>query len=482
MFARPSLGPLATLRGSSVVAWADARAGPVQHLLLDFGSASHDFSGHALESLLRAANRGPRGLRTLRLMGAAVGQDSYEMLARLKGLAELHVSGLPQGFLAGTLPFLASLSSLTRLSFTPEAFQFAVAVPALPINLQSLTLSQLWLSKLPSLASSAPRLRELELLRCYLVDGALTALNGLAALTRLRLDGSSLTTHTGGRMGWEAGAQWPAPGACPGLLELTLAGCSLRELPAAALVRFAPDLQLLDLSGNPDLGGASTVPDAAAGAASVACLPHELSQLTSLSEVRLAGCGLTALPTALLRCPALTALDLSSNSLSALPLPLVPLRPNPATAYLASRPAAALVRPGSAAAMALAAGARAAQGAAATPGLEAAFAEQLVRLNIATNRFTLWPQARTRPRAPPRTDPGTQGLTACRNLRELVLGAPLLARAAEGDLERCVAALPGLARLEVRGVNFEPRAVRSLLAVQRLAGARGRPVVDVQGL
>ncbi len=76
---------------------------------------------------------------------------------------------------------------------------------------------------------------------------------------------------------------------------------------------------------------------------------------------------------------------------------------------------------------------------------------------------------------------GPQGLLACTRLTELVVGALLLARAGEGELERLVAALPALARLEVRGASFEPRAVRHLLGVQRLAGRLGRPVVEVTG-
>jgi hypothetical protein len=74
-----------------------------------------------------------------------------------------------------------------------------------------------------------------------------------------------------------------------------------------------------------------------------------------------------------------------------------------------------------------------------------------------------------------------QGLLACRQLRVLIIGAPLAARGADaGELERCVLGLPALQRLEVRGAAFEPRAVHALLAVQRAAErAGGRPVIEV---
>ena len=261
--------------------------------------------------------------------------------------------------------------------------------------------------------------------------------------------------------------------------------------------------------------------------------------------MRLAGCGLTAVPAALLRIPTLTALDLSANSLSYLPLPpppppppthgLVPagsqlaaswangtaashshshsrasaasptrLQPQPGggggggggwgVAPVAAPAPPAHGGPGGSSALTPSSAAAAAAVAAAGGPLAAAFAGGLVRLNIATNRFTAWPA----------------GLAGCTALRELVLGAPLVARAADtGELERCVVALmprhrpkataaaaaqagskepqttagdgpppPGAAggcleRLEVRGASFEPRAVRALLAVQRLAAAAG---------
>ncbi|KAG2482596.1 hypothetical protein HYH03_018480 [Edaphochlamys debaryana] len=464
----PALGPPATLRSASVLTWTEARSGSIQHLVLDFSSACHDFSGgHALEALLRAANRG-RGLQTLRLHGSAVpgGQDSHEVLGRLKGLQELHVSGLPQGFLAGTLPYLSSLTGLTRLEFTPEAFQFPVSVPTLPSNLRVLALSQLWLSRLPPVPSVAPGLRELSLTSCCLVEGVLAALGGCSGLEALALSGSSLTTAAGGRMGWEASRQWPR---CPGLRRLELVGCSLHEVPAGALAAF-PGLTYLDVSNNPELGGAASAPDPGSASA----LPSEVLGLPQLADVRMAGCGLTALPPMLLRLPAITALDLSSNSLSALPLPLPPSAP-----ACAPPPSPGVRAPYRNGGLGLGLGlpapamSRSPSSSGSGPRV-AAWAPTLERLNIAANRFTTWPQ----------------GLACCPRLRELVLGSPLLGRAAEGELERCVRALGALELIEVRGPSLEPRAVRALLAVQRAAlegpggagaGGRGRPRVEVTG-
>jgi hypothetical protein len=69
LFTRPCLGALPKLRSRAVVRWAEERSGGLQHLLLDLAAASHDFDGsRPLEALLRAANRGPRGLLTLRLI------------------------------------------------------------------------------------------------------------------------------------------------------------------------------------------------------------------------------------------------------------------------------------------------------------------------------------------------------------------------------------------------------------------------------
>ncbi|GFR50660.1 hypothetical protein Agub_g12909 [Astrephomene gubernaculifera] len=514
-FGRPSMGQLSTLRSSKVIAWTEAHANSIRHLMLNFGSASHDFS--TVEALLRAA----KGLRTLRLIGAAGvgGQDSYEMLARLRGLAELHVSGLPQGFLAGTLPYVSSLSALTRLSFTPETCQFAVSVPALPTNLRSLSLNKLWIGRLPPLASAAPQLRELQLLDCFLLEGVLGALAGAPNLQLLRLDEGKLTTPAGERLGWEACRGWPQQQPLPALKTLSLRKCALRGLPAAALAAF-PGLEVLDLSYNQDLGGAGSVPDAAsaaaAAAAAAASLPPELAQLTALREVRLAGCGLTTVPAVLLRIPSITSLDLSSNCLTALPLPpplayssatsspvkntssplpyfagstnsaaAAAAAASPASSYpSATRPAPIPARPGGGGAgggsAVWGAGGLGAAAAAAAGGLMsggggmggfgavsqqpvALFADRLVRLNIAMNQFKAWPQ----------------GLRSCTSLRELVLGAPLLGHA-EGELERCVAALPSLQLLEVRGEVFDWRAVRCLLGAQRQAAeAGGRPRVVV---
>lgn len=61
------------------------------------------------------------------------------------------------------------------------------------------------------------------------------------------------------------------------------------------------------------------------GRASLEPLPAGLAScLQGLVEVRLAGCGLTTLPAALLPLPGLQLLDVSFNSLSALPLPAPP--------------------------------------------------------------------------------------------------------------------------------------------------------------
>ncbi|GLC48868.1 hypothetical protein PLESTB_000157200 [Pleodorina starrii] len=498
LFSRTSLSALPKLRSKAVVSWVEARASVKQNLLLDLGSTSHDFDGtRALETLLRAANRGSRGLRTLRLIwpDGAGGQDSYEMLGRLRGLEELHVNGLQQGFLGGTMPYLSGLSGLTRLSFTPKTFQFPVSVPSLPSNLRVLHLSNLWVSRLPLVSSAAPHLRELHLLQCHLMDGLLAALEGAPSLEELRMDGSRLTGPREETLAWEAAScPWPA---CPALRKLALADCALRALPAGVLRAF-PGLELLDLSNNQDLGGAVGVPNAAAAAA---CLPPELTQLGSLTEVRLAKCGLTAVPAALLNVPSLTALDLYHNSLSSLPLAPAPAAPPPplgspakamqptlAQAGAGPGPSSAVTGAGAGQALRLpqspvngvwaAAAAAAAvparrSTAAAVPGGGggggggfALFAERLVKLNIGMNRFTVWPQ----------------GLMACTSLRELVVGELLVARAPEGELERCAAALPGLTRLEVRGDSFEPRAVRNLMALQRAAAARGgRPRVEVTG-
>ncbi|PNH10186.1 hypothetical protein TSOC_003121, partial [Tetrabaena socialis] len=252
LFKRPSLGSRATVRSASVVSWAEGR-GEVRSLVLDLSNPAHDFSGgHTVEALLRASNRGPRGLRTLRLNGAAGGgrvggPDSYEMLGRLRGLAELYVNGLPQGFLAATLPYLSSLTGLTSIAFTPEALQFPVTIPTLPACLRSLSLTQLWLNKLPPVASVAPQLEELALLRCCLVEGVLDALSGAPRLRELRLDGTSLTTHAGGLLDWERCRSWPA---CRGVRVLSLVGCGLSRLPAAVVLAL-PGLQQLDLSNNP---------------------------------------------------------------------------------------------------------------------------------------------------------------------------------------------------------------------------------------
>lgn len=76
LFSRPaSLGPFVTLRASCVLRWLEARAGCVRHLALDLGgSVQHDItSGRVLDALLKAANRGPRGLASLRMHGVAGG-------------------------------------------------------------------------------------------------------------------------------------------------------------------------------------------------------------------------------------------------------------------------------------------------------------------------------------------------------------------------------------------------------------------------
>ncbi|GLI63836.1 hypothetical protein VaNZ11_006939 [Volvox africanus] len=527
LLARSSLTALPKLRSKAVMQWAEVRGHSIQHLMLDLGgSGSHDFDGsRALDTLLRAANRGLRGLRTLRLVWpeGAGGQDSYEVLGRLRGLAELDVNGLQQGFLGGTLPYLSGLTGLTRLSFTPKTFQFPVSVPTLPTNLVVLHLSNIWVRRLPPVASSAPRLSELRLVGCHLVDGLLGALEGATALEELRLDGSRLTDSREEAKAWENAGEsfWPS---CPGLRRLGLADCGLRALPAP-VIRAFPALAHLDLSNNPSLGGAVGAPDAAALAAASACLPPDLSQLTGLRDVRLAKCGLTVVPAALLAITSLTSLDLHHNSLSALPLapespstsPSGPSSCSTGPYTLQSSPRRlsssvplcgtqgtnGSVTPGVARSLPSrgakplgngvggahpgvlgvggAEGGAAANGAAGGTGYGGAdggrggggggagsfslFSERLQVLNIAMNRFTMWPQ----------------GLLSCAQLRELVVGELLVARAAEGDIERYLGVLPRLQRFAVCGDSFEPSAVRNLMALQRAVADKRGLRVDVTG-
>ncbi|GIL66727.1 hypothetical protein Vafri_20209, partial [Volvox africanus] len=190
-----------------------------------------------------------------------------------------------------------------------------------------LHMSNIWVRRLPPIPSSAPRLSELRLVCCHLVEGLLGALEDAAALEELRLDGSRLTDAREEAKAWENAdaSSWPS---CPGLRRLGLADCGLRALPAP-LIRAFPNIALLDLSNNPSLGGAVGAPDVAALAAAAACLPPELSQLTGLRDVRLAKCGLTVVPAALLTITSLTSLDLHQNSLSALPLAPGSPRPSP---------------------------------------------------------------------------------------------------------------------------------------------------------
>ncbi|GIL87703.1 hypothetical protein Vretimale_14651 [Volvox reticuliferus] len=279
---------------------------------------------------------------------------------------------------------------------------------------------------------------------------------------------------------------------------------------------------MLDLSNNPSFGGAVVVPDAASLAAASTCLPMELSQLTGLRDLRLAKCGLTVVPAAILAVSSLTSLDLHHNSLSALPLaPGPPIAPSTAgslpcstgpyavqcsprklstssgpvfwppgtsgsgtwvngsgmTAVARSPPSPGVWSPVNGWGGAHS-GVRGAPGDAAAGGTGyggggggggttfALFAERLQVLNIAMNRFSMWPQ----------------GLFSCTQLRELVVGELLVARAAEGDMERCLGALPRLQRLAVCGESFEPRAVRNLMALQLAAAVkRGALRVDVTG-
>ncbi len=251
------------------------------------------------------------------------------------------------------------------------------------------------------MASSTSSLQDLALHRCCLVSGCLTSLAAAPHLRTLSLDGSSLTTEAGGRLGWDAAAAdtWPH---VPSLQRLSMAGCSLRSLPPAVIDAF-PNLTSLDCSGNPELGGG---PGGAAGGggggAAAAGLPAELHCLTALAEVALAGCGLTAVPPPLLRVSGLTALDLSSNSLSVLPLPLPPSPSPPAgsCAVAAGGPTGGCAGASPQPARWLAGAAVGdgpagdAGGAVAAPpaAVVAAFAGSLVRLNIALNRFTAFPQ------------------------------------------------------------------------------------------
>ncbi|EFJ49073.1 hypothetical protein VOLCADRAFT_90329 [Volvox carteri f. nagariensis] len=504
-FGRTSLSALPKLRSKVVVQWTESHGGAMQHLMLDLGSApSHDFEGsRALDALLRAANRGARGLRTLRLiwpdepsvepgMSVRTSVTAYTATSvpnTIRGafylcvcvyLQQLHsrwrarlvrdvrstagslritcrrittgkragAGERGKGFLAGTLPYLSGLTCLTRLSFTPKTFQFPVTVPALPMNLRALHLSNLWISRLPTVSTAAPQLTELRLVQCHLVEGLLASLDSCSSLRELRLDGSRLTDSRGDSKPWEAAVPAVAAGGggggggsaggwpfCPALRVLGLAECGLRVLPAAVLRAF-PGLEVLDLSNNQSLGGAVGAPDAAARTAAAAdCLPLELSQLTCLREVRLAKCGLTVVPAALLAVPSITSLDLYHNSLSALPL------------------------------------------APPWPSLLQQMQKEEVQQQLQQQEGV-----------------SERGLMNCSRLRELVVGELLVARAGVGELEKTFCRgggggggggsfpqLPHLQVLEVRGDSFEPQAVRNLLGLQRAAVTAGRPRVVVSG-
>ncbi len=250
----------------------------------------------------------------------------------------------------GELPALpASVGTLTRLEelsvWGIRSAPLPAAVVALP-RLRTLRLQGLPDHQLPVELEAMVRLEELDLEQNGLT--ALPALDRLRALTVLRLADNHLTELPG----WIAGlprlvaldvdgnhlAELPSLAAAASLRELScrrnrLGAADLRRLPAGLvelqldaeriIPAALPALRTLTLRLGSDDGVAALL---GAGLARLALHVRDPDVATlpgSLQHLDLRGCGLTAVPDAVLALPGLESLDLRDNPLVEVP-PLPP--------------------------------------------------------------------------------------------------------------------------------------------------------------
>ena len=232
---------------------------------------------------------------------------------------------------------LPSLRTFTVALDIPPACPEAVR--ALPVGLRRLELANTWLQALPRQLANLTGARAVTL--CSIVSPFIVRVAGPAAqplhahaamgpppagLTAIRLDRCAVETDPSPllfslrhlaevclvspprplALDADFGLRPSSSGHASPVHRLALVDCGLRAVPRG--VTTLSMLTALDASHNTELG-----------ADPAACLPHGLAALSALAELRLAHCGLGAVPPAVWELPHLTRLDLSGNPFTTVP-------------------------------------------------------------------------------------------------------------------------------------------------------------------